>query len=287
MFLLSKKFIWLLAAASLILSGNGGGFQSAQGIRYCVCDSELDPDSTSATNPAQPKAESGMPDAQTLMKTCVSQCQAQIKLKDDPFPIKTLQRGSLLQANPEGNGEKDNRNELTSSPSSQEPILSPETNPTPSITRLKRDSFLRIINVMEALAPVMDSLFAILVGVCRLLVISELYSDAHLEHLRKHPSAEAPDLEVDIPLIIFGIVWVIAEGIMARILFKAAVDGNEKALQNWLYCRLTMAVIAAILGCVAIFMLGVGDWVDCIREAGVFYRIYEICVVNEFRKQLF
>jgi len=91
-----------------------------------------------------------------------------------------------------------------------------------------------------------------------------------------------------ITIAITGVVYLAYMGLevyLCRLLWRASVNRDGSACKLWFWVRLFVTLIILMFSIVGIATLKY-DWVDWVLEPLNLYRIYELLVINEFKREI-
>jgi len=91
-------------------------------------------------------------------------------------------------------------------------------------------------------------------------------------------------VQVVVAFVIF-VVYILLEVWLCRLLIGASKNRDGAACKMWFWVRLTITVFILMLSIFGIATLRY-DWADWALEPINLYRIYELIVINEFRKEI-
>jgi len=91
-------------------------------------------------------------------------------------------------------------------------------------------------------------------------------------------------VQVVVAFVIF-VVYILFEVWLCRLLLGGSKNRDGSACKIWFWVRLTITIFILMLSLFGIATLRY-DWADWVLEPINLYRIYELIVVNEFRKEI-
>ncbi|OXA43543.1 uncharacterized protein LOC110858445 [Folsomia candida] len=89
-------------------------------------------------------------------------------------------------------------------------------------------------------------------------------------------------------LVITGVIYILymcLEVWLCRLLMRASNNRDGSACKTWFWVRLCVTMVILMFSIVGIATLK-HDWVDWVLEPLNLYRIYELIVINEFKREI-